>query len=363
MQSWFNNRRAKAVKRGESEPVKKVKGDENLTEQNFSEIFLQKINLEDKNFSTEEMKSSIKSEEPLVLTKRKNYRQRKKCPKCDFTTKRPADYKDHKKRHRKGLENPIEDVKGKTRIRKKKRFSVEQVKILESIFAIKNYPTASMRLEASVKTELSMGKVQGWFSQKRLKSGKSSTSFSQENLSKTSDDLEEEEKEVAKLVEEIGKSLNNLTDQKSNENLIQSRQHDSTLVKSEQIVPDFNSAPEKADLIETANVKTEKEKEKKRKPHMKSNHAEVLKSFFKTNKYPTKSQKRDLAKEIGFPLAKVAVWFNNQRVKDRWRGDKKKENPPKQRHGKLDEWVKKEEVVKSCNSLECDVLVGCDECN
>ena len=339
------------MKRGESEPVKKVKGDE----QSFSEIFLQKINLEDKNFLTEEMKSSIKSEEPLVLTKRKNYRQRKKCPKCDFTTKRPADYKDHKKGHRKGLENPIEDVKGKTRIRKKKRFSVEQVKILESIFAIKNYPTASMRLEASVKTELSMGKVQGWFSQKRLKSGKSSTSLSQENLSKTSDDLEEEEKEVAKLVAEIGKSLNNLTDQKSDDNLIQSRQRDSTLVKSEQI--------EKADLIETANVKTEKEKEKKRKPHMKSNHTEVLKSFFKTNKYPTKSQKRDLAKEIGFPLAKVAVWFNNQRVKDRWRGDKKKENPPKQRHGKLDEWVKKEEVVKSCNSLECDVLVGCDECN
>ena len=344
------------MKSGESEPVKKVKGDENLTEQSFSEIFLQEINFEDKNFSTEEMKNSIKSELPLVLTRRKNYRQRKKCPKCDFTTKRPADYKDHKKGHRKGLENPIEDVKGKTRIRKKKRFSVEQVKILESIFAIKNYPTASMRLEASLKTELSMGKVQGWFSQKRLKSGKSSTILSQENLSKASDDLEkEEEKEVAKLVAEIGKSLNNLTDQKSDENLIQSRQRDSTLVKSEQI--------EKADLIETANVKTEKEKEKKRKPHMKSNHTEVLKSFFKTNKYPTKSQKRDLAKEIGFPLAKVAVWFNNQRVKDRWRGDKKKENPPKQRHGKLDEWVKKEEVVKSCNSLECDVLVGCDECN
>ena len=350
------------MKRGESEPVKKVKGNENLTEQSFSEIFLQEINFEDKNFSTEEMKSSIKSEEPLVLTRRKNYRQRKKCPKCDFTTKRPADYKDHKKGHRKGLENPIEDVKGKTRIRKKRRFTAEQVQILESIFAIKNYPTASMRLEASVKTELSMGKVQGWFSQKRLKSGKNSTSFSQENLSTTSDDLEEEEKEVTKLVEEIGKSLNNPTDQKSDENLSHSRQLDSTLVKSEKIVPDFNF-----DLIETAKVKKEKEKEKKRKPHMKSNHAEVLKSFFKTNKYPTKSQKRDLAKEIGFPLAKVAVWFNNQRVKDRWRGDKKKENPPKQRHGKfqseMDEWVKKEEVVKSCNSLECDVLVGCDECN
>ena len=203
MQSWFNNRRAKAAKRGEGERVKRKtvkKNDENLTEESFSTIFLEET--ENKNFSIEKTKSFIKSEEPLGFLKRKNYRQRKKCPKCDFTTKRPADYKEHKRGHRKILGNRREDVKGKGGITKKKRFSREQVEILESIFAIKNYPTASMRLEASAKTQLSMRRVQGWFSQKRLKSGKNSKSL------KTKDNFKEEEKEVAKLMAEIDGSLN-----------------------------------------------------------------------------------------------------------------------------------------------------------
>ena len=230
---------------------------------------------------------------------------------------------------------------------KKKRFSAEQVKTLESIYAIKNYPTASMRLEASVKTKLPIGKIQGWFSQKRLKS----KSLSRENLFTTKDDLEEEEKEKTKLMAKIDNRFDQI---ESNENL--------TLVKTETIIPDFNTAPEKE------NAKTEKHK-KKRKLHMKPVHAEVLKSFFKTNKYPTKAQKRDLAHEMGFPLTKVSVWFNNQRVKDRWmRGERNttKENHSKQRKEKFESNSgddKPKEEAKTCNSVECDLLVGCDDCN
>ena len=55
---------------------------------------------------------------------------------------------------------------------------------------------------------------------------------------------------------------------------------------------------------------------------IKSNQTEILRYFFKTNQYPTKSQKEELAHKTDLSLHKVAVWFNNQRVKQRISRDK-----------------------------------------
>ena len=51
--------------------------------------------------------------------------------------------------------------------------------------------------------------------------------------------------------------------------------------------------------------------------HIKSDQTEILWYFFTTNQYPTKSEKEELAHKTDLSLQKVAVWFNNQRVKQR----------------------------------------------
>ena len=346
VKSWFNNRRAKALKRGVEEKTKSGIGN-NL--ESSPVIFLKGNGNSFDKCPAEEMKSWIKSEKKLTLAKRKNYRQRKKCPKCDFTTKLPEDYKDHKRVHRKVAikshsNEMTEGLKGQ--MTKIKRFSAEQVKILETIYAIKKYPTASMRLEASAQTKLPMGKVQGWFSQKRLKSGKTSKRR-KKFLIKGEAHLKNEEKEISKLLADIDNSPN----------IMEGVNSDSKLVKSETIKSESISTPEKLN-------KTAKDGAKSKK-FLKAGQVKVLKAFFQTNKYPTKSQKRDLAKKIGFPSTKVAVWFNNQRVKIRLHGDRDKvnESRSKLRKGKFEEKVEAKKEIKGCNSGECDVLVGCDECN
>ena len=155
--------------------------------------------------------------------------------------------------------------------------------------------------------------------------------------------MKNEEKEISKLLADIDNSPN----------VMEGVNSVSKLVKSETIKSESISTPEKLD-------KTAKDGAK-RKKFLKAGQVKVLKAFFQTNKYPTKSQKRDLAKKIGFPSTKVAVWFNNQRVKIRLHGDRDEvnESRSKLRKGKFE--GKKE--IKGCNSGECDVLVGCDECN
>ena len=56
--------------------------------------------------------------------------------------------------------------------------------------------------------------------------------------------------------------------------------------------------------------------------HIKSDQTEILRSFFKTNQYPTKSQKEELANETGLSLHTVSNWFVTQRVKHRISRDK-----------------------------------------
>lgn len=45
----------------------------------------------------------------------------------------------------------------------------------------------------------------------------------------------------------------------------------------------------------------------------------VLKKFYVACCYPTREQKERLAKEIGLPILKVSVWFQNQRSHERRR--------------------------------------------
>ena len=104
------------MKRGEPLRKEKTGKDDNDASANGSE--------------GDDVKGFIKREFPV---KRKIYRQKKKCPKCDFTTKQPTDFREHKKGHRKTV-----DTKGKIIL--KRRFSTEQIRILESIYAIEKKP-------------------------------------------------------------------------------------------------------------------------------------------------------------------------------------------------------------------------------